>query len=198
MKKAFTLAELLIVLVVLGILAAVLMPVAFQSAPDENVLKFKKANNTLGAAVHQLVSSEQYSLNGNLRFKADGTEHANAKFFCESFADVISTKSVNCSDTTSSPSIEASGDFDTPCKNKQLSQIVASDNVTYWVYATGTAFDDNKNTNNFYDKYKVFCFDVDGINKGEAPFGYGIRIDGKVIPGARAKEWALKSVQKGS
>ena len=38
-QKAFTLAEILIVLTVIGILTAILMPIAIQSAPDENVLK---------------------------------------------------------------------------------------------------------------------------------------------------------------
>ena len=42
---------------------------------------------------------------------------------------------------------------------------------------------------------RVFCMDVDGINKGEDPFGYGIRVDGKIILGARAQEWLEKSIQ---
>ena len=37
--------------------------------------------------------------------------------------------------------------------------------------------------------------DVDGINKGEDPFGYGIRVDGKIILGARAQEWLGKNIQ---
>ena len=39
--------------------------------------------------------------------------------------------------------------------------------------------------------------DIDGIGEGEDPFGYGIRVDGKVSPGARAQEWLQKSIQKG-
>ena len=38
--------------------------------------------------------------------------------------------------------------------------------------------------------------DIDGIGKGEDPFGYGIRADGKVLPGARADEWLQKSIQE--
>ena len=45
--KAFTLAEIMIVLVVIGILTAILLPAGFQSAPNENIMKFKKANTTL-------------------------------------------------------------------------------------------------------------------------------------------------------
>ena len=42
----------------------------------------------------------------------------------------------------------------------------------------------------------VFCMDVDGINNGEDAFGYGIRVDGKMINGARATEWLNKNLQK--
>ena len=56
MKKAFTLAEILIVLVIIGVLTAILLPIAFQSSPDENVMKFKKANNTLGTIIRELTS----------------------------------------------------------------------------------------------------------------------------------------------
>ena len=37
--------------------------------------------------------------------------------------------------------------------------------------------------------------DIDGINQGEEPFGYGIRADGKIILGKRAQEWSQKSLQ---
>jgi len=40
--KGFTLAEVMIVLTVIGILAGILIPVANNSRPDENVMKFKK------------------------------------------------------------------------------------------------------------------------------------------------------------
>ncbi len=43
--------------------------------------------------------------------------------------------------------------------------------------------------------YKVFCIDIDGINQGEDPFGYGIRADGKIMRGARAEEWLEKSIE---
>ena len=39
--------------------------------------------------------------------------------------------------------------------------------------------------------------DVDGINTGEEPFGYGIRADGKIITGQKADEWINKSIQQG-
>ena len=35
---------------------------------------------------------------------------------------------------------------------------------------------------------------MDGINKDEDPFGYGIRADGKIFLGARAQEWLQKLI----
>jgi len=43
--------------------------------------------------------------------------------------------------------------------------------------------------------HKSFCMDIDGFNQGEAPFGYGIRKDGKIFFGARATEWFKKTIQ---
>ena len=37
----------------------------------------------------------------------------------------------------------------------------------------------------FFAVYKTYCADVDDINKGEDPFGYGISADGKIYNGTR-------------
>lgn len=108
-RKAFTLAEIMIVLTVIGILSVILLPVAFNSTPDKNILKFKKAHNTLASAVRELVSSDKYYLNGDLGMKADGTwvdfdeeefiasaDSTNIEYFCKSFSDVINFKFENC------------------------------------------------------------------------------------------------------
>jgi len=50
----------MIVLTVIGILAGILIPVANNSRPDENVMKFKKAHATLANAIHELVTSDKY------------------------------------------------------------------------------------------------------------------------------------------
>ena len=44
--------------------------------------------------------------------------------------------------------------------------------------------------------YRVVCLDVDGFDKEENSFGYGIRADGKILTGKRADEWIKKSIQK--
>ena len=113
---------------------------------------------------------------------------------------------------------------DLMCAEFPREEIVASDNVTYYEVDPGHHFGTEKITEygeraDLYGKdgfwnncnpqenrncearqsfdlaYKIFCFDVDGINNKEAPFGYGIRADGKILTGARADAWLLKNAQ---
>jgi len=101
MKKrvAFTLSEVLIVLVIIGVLTAILMPVAFQSSPDENALKAKKAISTITTAIRELVNSDKYFANGDLGVKFDGTfldSDEEGCYFMEALTDIISTKEKSC------------------------------------------------------------------------------------------------------
>ncbi len=111
-KLAFTLAELMIVLSVIGILSAILLPVAFQSTPDKDILKFKKANNTLATAVRELVTSGKYYKYGSLAYPVIEeyqspyainwwgalcpTDTDAPNYFCNSLADIISVKEKSC------------------------------------------------------------------------------------------------------
>jgi len=52
--------------------------------------------------------------------------------------------------------------------------------------------------NGFDRIYKVYCIDIDGVNQGEDPFGYGIRADGKILNGTKADEWLDKANQENS
>jgi len=98
MKKAFTLAEIMIVLSVIAVLTAILLPAARNATPNEDILKFKKAHNTLYSAIRELVTSDKYYLNGDLGVKADGTllyEHPSF-YLCETLVDVLSVKESDC------------------------------------------------------------------------------------------------------
>ena len=113
-KFAFTLAELMIVLSVIGILSAILLPVAFQSTPDKDILKFKKANNTLATVVREMISSDKYYKYGSLAYPvwADDSEDSpsfnkyylwepedsnpGAIYFCKTFSDIVSVKEADC------------------------------------------------------------------------------------------------------
>lgn len=275
MKKAFTLAEIMIVLTVIGILTAILLPVAFQAAPDERVMKFKKANSTLGTVIRELTNSDRYYLNGDLGIRSSGTSSGttltatatNYTYFCQSFAELLSTKRVSCSSSggyaTHAYSNAASaggasttgavtnttlgyikGLVDTACSSSQAqstvgAEIITTDDVT-WFQAnpqftfgmagascstgsvttrqfaspalTGTQKPCHYDNFSFDVAYKIMCLDVDGLsttcttvntqdqmpskNGNVCPFGYAIRADGKIIPGARADAWMNFSTQK--
>ena len=261
--KAFTLAEIMIVLTVIGVLTAILLPVAIQSSPDENVMKFKKGNATLGKVISELVNNEKYYADGDLGKRPngdliDGYHSGDITYFCQSFSDLISIREQNCL-TASSGNYEGfihlnangsdsiydfggkvdkffNGDssakkaLDTICLNSKMkAEITTVDNISYYQSQPECVFGISRADEKFYNKdsvsedelkrgmanrlfgnktgyinvgnfdeiYKVFCMDVDEIDKGEDPFGYGIRADGKILTGARADEWINKSLQKG-
>ena len=225
---AFTLAEIMIALVVIGVITSILLPVAFNSVPDENVMKFKKGNATLAKVINELVSSDKYYSNGDLGKKKDGNLVDSSTYFCEMFSDIISTKKVNCvkrgdfhnsywaieqpeSDLDLSCSLASKDDVDEITLIDDIKFYEGSTNIHFATKGTPTGFSedgndfsmdndaylfyDNLDRNNINRVYKVFCMDIDGIGEGEDPFGYGIRVDGKIVLGDRAKEWLSKSIQ---
>ena len=100
--NGFTLAEIMIVLTVIGVLTAILLPVAIQSSPDEKVMKFKKGNATLFKIINELINSDKYFLPGDFSYYPDGRELDNPFYLCASMADLVSTKEVNCNTGKSS------------------------------------------------------------------------------------------------
>ena len=58
MKKGFSLSELLIGLTVVGILVAILAPIAKRLLPNENVLRTKKAFHVASVIVNEMVNDE--------------------------------------------------------------------------------------------------------------------------------------------
>ena len=258
MKKAFTLAEIMIVLSVIAIITAILLPSARNAMPNEKIMKFKKGHNTLYTAI---VNSDKYYLNGDLGIKADGESLFKydvdplevSGYFCATFADILNAKTTSCSAVntasrhgytiytnlcsgaeTIADRINCNGNrprtfeemqsskkgVDNACKKitdlTDYSYHIISNNITYWELNAYLSFGSVIDTGNgvylriysspnekptLYDSfgmdvaYKGFCMDIDGINQGEDPFGYGIRADGKILNGAKADEWLEKSIQ---
>ncbi len=100
-NRAFTLAEVMIVLTVIGILSAILLPVAWRSTPDKNLLKFKKGYNTFSAVIRELVSNGEYYLPGDLSKKPDGTGFSDKNeddmaWACNAIASMLSYKKHEC------------------------------------------------------------------------------------------------------
>lgn len=259
--KAFTLAEIMIVLTIIGVLAGILVPIATQNRPDENVMKFKKADATLAKVINQLVTSNKYYCNGDLGMKSDCTTlietvKSSDGYFCKTIAELMSTKSVNCytggaigeappvllsgeslsnssslreTTTTSTVTDETIATvrayMDRMCKSVTKSmheRIKAADGVVFYqagVKGHGYFYNDLRQFSppgqypathaDQYGKdivYKIFCIDVDDYDDTTGsdncddvndicPFGYGIRADGKILPGARAEAWLGKDFQ---
>jgi len=221
MKKAFTLAEVMIVLAIIGILVAILLPTAQNLAPDETILKFKKANSSLTTAIREVVHNEKYFYNGDLGLDRDGNLVSNPKYFCSVLSDVLNIKSSNCSDDNLGYNSSAVANLpdlanfdidnktifdyaDCMCKNNLTSgeEIILNDNTIIYIinpyYHFGSLVEgSDKRLFNLCSKekrYKFICMDIDGTNQGEDPFGYAIRTDGKVIYGSRAQAWIKASI----
>lgn len=205
-KSGFTLAELMIVLTILGIVAAVLTPIIFNAAPDENKLKFKKAYYTLQRTTDAVLNSDTYP-------EGDMSRVSNAdKTFCYAFSDMLNTMYDNCEGTSAikvnsgnafvyNPS-SASTSLDTLdgyCTAKTVSdplnggssnlpKFITQDGIFWWGFDFDFDPDDASYSSGIRTDYAVVCVDVDGA--GEEPaFGFGIRYDGKVIVGNKAREW---------
>ena len=222
MKKnvglAFTLAEVMIVLIVIGILIAVLLPFARQLTPSEEIIKFQKANQALMAGIKSLVGE-----NGDLGLDKNGEVITNPKYFCNALANLMNVKSVNCSDDNLGYNTSAAAfmeDFaadkfsdgtsimdtaDCICKNHTTSgeEIILGDGTIFYTvnpyYHFGFKNPEDHSrvftTKTTEKQYKYMCIDIDGINKGQDPFGYAISADGKIILGSRASIWVNKDMQ---
>ena len=205
LKRGFTLAELMIVLTILGVVAAILTPLAFNAAPDENKLKFKKAYYTLQRTTDAVLNSDSYP-------EGDMSKATNpAKTFCYAFSDMLNTMYDNCegaqaikvnsgSAFTYNPSNSTSSldTLDGYCTASSvndpitggannLPKFITQDGIFWW----GFDYDfDSVGTkvNNIRVDYTVVCVDVDGQG-GESAFAFGIRNDGKVMVGNRARAW---------
>ena len=210
-KKAFTLTEIMIVLTIIGVITAVILPIGINAIPDENVMKFKKAHSTLNTIVRELVNSDKYYLNGEMNKTKDNVD-VTAGHLCNAMSDIVAVKTVSCktSSTGQTGYVDMSSGLDTikanvdkQCKdsnsNANIGQFTTSDGILWYDANPTIHFASNslatQTSNGFLSRYKVFCIDVDGAGAGEDPFGYGIRVDGKVITGARADEWIQKNIQ---
>ena len=158
-KQGFTLAEVMVTLVVIGIIASIIIPIAIKSKPDEGILKFKQGHNLLFGVIQQLVNSDQYYLNGDLGIKPDGTlingdNDGDYTYFCRTVADLLATKSVNCGEKGSANTIYANGlscsdwenqesKLDTACLDEASNigeEIVTVSGIVFYQTYTSTPF----------------------------------------------------------
>lgn len=116
MKKAFTLSEALITLAILGVLAAILIPVLDSARPDKDKITYKKALYTMQGAMSNAMDSTVYSVAANsAAYWKD--ENIGDSDFCLALADSLNTAGkVDCVSESS---------YDSP-------NFITTDGIRYW------------------------------------------------------------------
>ncbi len=121
MKKAFTLSEALVTLAIIGVLAAILIPVIDNVKPDKDRITYKKALYSLQSALSNAMDSNVYgtAVNSSAYWKDENLE---PEAFCQAIADALNTSgAIRCT------SSELSGDSSYSNPN-----FITTDGIRFW------------------------------------------------------------------
>ncbi len=188
MKKAFTLSEALVTLAILGVLAAILIPVLDNVRPDKDKIMYKKAMYAMQSAASSAIDEISKASTNASAYWADETFGANT--FCSQVAESLNLAGKdNCADnswTTQNPKKYVKGDSNKP-------DFITTDGVMWWKlsnYKFGNGNDgivDPETANSKYHDIVVTRkdqYDNNG-NWKEAyePLRIQVRYDGKVGTG---------------
>lgn len=124
-KSAFTLAEIMIVFTVIGVLTAILVPALFTASPDQEKLRAKKAFNTLTRAVENLTNAGPYDVNDGMLVSTSYTTDKDERnsFFCNNLAEVLNVKKVDCTEDAVNAGMTSTANcaaFTTDAERKRL------------------------------------------------------------------------------
>lgn len=189
-KKGFTLAEIMIAMATLGVIAAIVVPTLSKFMPDSNKIMARKAYYTLEQVINDLINDEaeypstevdaQSTPRGfNFTTKGATTIPASTSKFCYLFTQQMNTiGNVSCS-SSGNNSFTSSDGINWMMQNTTTFTI-AIDN-----YDAKIGFDVNgsKDPNCFESAYTSTLFPSTGAcTAGKKPdrYEFGIRYDGRI------------------
>ncbi len=169
-KKGFTLAETMVTLGIIGLLAAILIPVIINAAPDNNKIMFKKAYYTLERTITFLINDdENYPTNtvtlGGVTYlrgfnNTNQTTNTHNKF-CYFLSDTLNTVGTKTLATRSQTQTDRRCKFTTTDGLLWKVYIPVSDSANTPTNTTSSQFPVN------YSYYTTkIVVDVDGPDKG--------------------------------
>ncbi len=139
-KNAFTLGEVLVTLMIVGIIAALIIPIIKNVQPDRQKLMFKKAYTTVERIVTELVNddylysetSDDVGFDNTNDVEVNGETYGGDSKFCELFAmkvNVVDDNAIRCPGT-----VGAAGTFGAP-------SFITTDNIAFYLPTTTFAND---------------------------------------------------------
>lgn len=181
MRKAFTLSEALVTLAILGVLAAILIPVLDNVRPDKDKITYKKALYSLQGAVSNAMDSTEYAMAANsAAYWKDAKFESEPEIFCKAVAASLNTAGeVDCVSTSS---------YESP-------NFVTTDGIRFWGLE-GYKWDvQNQKARVIYVDRSVGTNELKAVEKTRGRYGddaYGMKIriwhDGKVDTGSSTQD----------
>ena len=189
-KNAFTLGEILVTLMIVGIIAALIIPIIKNIQPDRQKLMFKKAYTTVERIVTELINddylysetSDKIGLDNTNNVEVNGNNYSGNTKFCRLFAmkvNIVDETAIRCPGTPGT-----TGTFGLP-------SFITTDNIAFYIPSTNFATD-AKITVDTNGNKEPNCIYSTTCEKPDV-FEIYVQADGKIyVTGTLEKEY-LKS-----